>query len=79
MSAFSAGFFHETNLTDLHPFIDRFTHIVDRKQCYGHSGQRLHFYTGLAGQFGCADAADGIRFLLRYKIYRNLGQHQRMT
>ena len=41
------SFFNQAHIRDLHLFIDRFAHVVDREQRDRDAGERFHFHPGL--------------------------------
>jgi hypothetical protein len=48
--ALPAGLFGKHNVRDFHPFIEGFTHVVDREGRSGNSYQRFHFHARLGGR-----------------------------
>src|SRR6266403_3406693 len=44
---FSFALLKQLDIGDLHPPVDCFAHIINRKECYGHTGERFHLHAGL--------------------------------
>src|SRR5260370_8431847 len=54
VSALPAGLFDENNVCDFHPFIEGFTHVVDREGRCGNRDQPFHFPALLSVLGHCA-------------------------
>ncbi len=51
----------QSDTRQLHFFVDRFAHVVDRKKCRGDAGKRFHFDASLRS---CARSAFYLRMIV---------------
>ena len=51
----------QPDIRQLHLFVDRFAHVVDRKKCRGDAGKRFHFDASLRS---CARSAFYLRMIV---------------
>jgi hypothetical protein len=70
-------FFHQPHIRNLHLFVNRFAHVVNREERYGDARKRFHLHPGLrsgARAAGCADCV-----ALHFEIDFDVAQRQGMT
>ena len=70
-------FFHQAHIRDLHLFVDRFAHVVNRQQSNRDARECFHLHPGLRGRAHAAGCAD--RAALHFEIDFDVAQRQGMT
>ena len=71
------SFFTKSHIRDLHLFVDRFAHVVNRQESNRDACECFHFDPGLRGGADGAGCAD--RAALHFEIDFDVAQWQRMT
>src|SRR4029077_2761988 len=69
--------FHQTNVRNLHLFVDGFAHVVNREERNRDARERFHFHPGLRGGARAAGCVD--RAALHFEIDFDVAQGQGMT
>ena len=79
MPGFASGFFQEMDVTNSHPPVNRFAHVIDREECNLYGGECFHFYAGLIAGFGGGQAINDVFAFSGFEFDINMGDGNRMA